>query len=123
MLMNTFFTSFLEDMVMNNDSYFYPKYTPYFKKQQSRYWDEKNDKWELVINNNDADITIDEDMITIKYEVLKDGELYYEYQQKVNFPENSNHETIKAKRENDKIVLSVDKVVIEENKARKLIIE
>ena len=98
-------------------------YGNYLRRKVTSCWVEDKDKWVLVVNNNDADITIDEDTITIKYEVSSRNNEWYEYQKTVSFPENSNHETIKAKREDGKIFVTVDKVVLEEKKTKKLIIE
>lgn len=94
-------------------------YVNYFNSS----WVEESDKWVLEVRSNDADITVDEDVITIKYSVSLGDNGKYEYQKTVSFPENSNHETIKAKRDNGRIVISVDKVIVEEKKGRKLVIE
>lgn len=90
-------------------------------------WYETNDKWYLNILSDDAEILVDDDTISIecKQAITIDdfGEKKIKKVFTTTYPDNSIHESIKAKKEDGKIVISLDKAIIEDNKKRRIEIE
>lgn len=100
--------------------------TDYFDNDTHQ-WVEGEKNWSLKINNNDVDITIDDDVVNVSYkneENTKFGKKLTSVSFSQLFPENSVHETVKAKRVDGSILITVDKAVIDTpKKVKKLEIE
>jgi hypothetical protein len=89
-------------------------------------WKEEKNNWYFTVSAPDADIRVDEKGVDVSYEYSKEtenGSLKKSQQFFMTYPINSKPETIKARRVNDNIIVTVDKKVVEEDTRRKLTIE
>ena len=81
---------------------------------RNREWVEKDDRWEILIPSPNADIYPTEDSVEVSYK----HEKTYDYGKSVvngsftaSYPDNSVPETIRAKRHNNTVVLSIEKAI------------
>ena len=89
-------------------------------------WKEEHDKWTILIPSNDADITVDDEVVNIEFDVVLQGwdNVKYNASYTFSFPENSVHETLRAKRMAKTILITVDKAVVDDkSNKRKIEIE
>lgn len=89
-------------------------------------WVETEDSWYLYVMSPEADITVDEETIEINYNKVVESNGVKQNKKgylKLNFPENSLPETIKAKKSDDGsyIKVSMSKAVKDEKPKRKKI--
>lgn len=86
-------------------------------------WKEEHDKWSILIPANDADITVDDEVVNIAFDVVLKGldNVKYNAAYTFSFPENSVHETLKAKRMDKTILITVDKAVVDDKPNRRKI--
>ena len=86
-------------------------------------WKEELDKWTILIPANDADITVDDEVVNIEFDVVLQGwdNVKYNAAYTFSFPENSVHETLRAKRMAKTILITVDKAVIDDKSNRRKI--
>ena len=89
-------------------------------------WVETEDSWYLYVMSPEADITVDEETIEVNYNTVVEANGVKQTKKgyvKLNFPENSLPETIKAKKSDDGsyIKISMSKAIKYENPKRKKI--
>jgi hypothetical protein len=89
-------------------------------------WVETEDSWYLYIMSPEADITVDEETIEVNFNTVVDSNGVKQTKKgyvKLNFPENSLPETIKAKKSDDGsyIKISMSKAIKDEKPKRKKI--
>ena len=89
-------------------------------------WVETEDSWYLYVMSPEADITVDEETIEVDYNTVVEANGVKQTKKgyvKLNFPENSLPETIKAKKSDDGsyIKISMSKAIKYENPKRKKI--
>lgn len=87
-------------------------------------WIETEDSWYLYVMSPEADITVDEETIEVNYNKVVESNGVKQNRKgylKLNFPENSLPETIKAKKSDDGsyIKVSMSKAVKDEKPKRK----
>lgn len=87
-------------------------------------WIETEDSWYLYVMSPEADITVDEETIEVNYNKVVESNGVKQNRKgylKLNFPENSLPETIKAKKSDDGsyIKVSMSKAIKDENPKRK----
>ena len=136
--MYTFFDLFND--LMNNDKFVHKKcvhLTSAFNKNIEKKnviknnefnsgWVETEDSWYLYVMSPEADITVDEETIEVDYNTVVEANGVKQTKKgyvKLNFPENSLPETIKAKKSDDGsyIKISMSKAIKYENPKRKKI--
>ena len=89
-------------------------------------WKEEKNNWYFTISASDADLRVDDRGVDVSYEYFEETEhsSLKKFQKFfMTYPINSKPETIKARRVNDSIIVTVDKKVVEEDTRRKLTIE
>ena len=89
-------------------------------------WVETEDSWYLYIMSPEADITVDEETIEVNFNTVVESNGVKQTKKgyvKLNFPENSLPETIKAKKSDDGsyIKISMSKAIKDEKPKRKKI--
>ena len=87
-------------------------------------WVETEDSWYLYVMSPEADITVDEETIEVNYNKVIESNGVKQSRKgyfKLNFPENSLPETIKAKKSDDGsyIKVSMSKAIKDEKPKRK----
>ena len=89
-------------------------------------WVETEDSWYLYVMSPEADITVDEETIEVNFNTVVESNGVKQTKKgyvKLNFPENSLPETIKAKKSDDGsyIKISMSKAIKDEKPKRKKI--
>ena len=108
-----------------NDEYLYHQLLPTTLKKfpDSGSWVEAEKTWELYVNAPKADITFDDETLEVNYTMrTKNGSSTV--CKVLSYPENSIPESVNAvKKDDNTIVISVSKAVIDTPKRKKITIE